>query len=200
MTSRDSRLALREAIRVRYGEAWGRPSTVFTPQDDERPRITVVEFAPRQGREYWVYATVGMATRPQHMPDGAPDWTSPRVELFTYVPEQARWPVEILNLTARLPFENTSWLYWWHTVDCRGPLEEGVASELTALLLLPPYFEDEGFDALATPEGTVRFLLCVPVTEAERRFALARGGQALEEKLLEENVPVVYRRDRSSVV
>jgi len=189
----------RSAVKRHLVARFGRPTTVFTPCDPTEPIIGVAEFAPRPGTEAWTYVTVGMSSWPQRLPSSPPAWLSPRVELLTYVPERCRWPVEVLNLVGRLPVEQKSWLFWWHTVDCGGPLDECADTTQTAVLLLPPYFEAEGFDELVVDGEAVRFLMAVAITDAERLAALARGGQALEEQLLTEHVDVVFRRSRPSV-
>ena len=129
-----------------------------------------------------------------------PPWLAERVELLFYTPGEARWAVDLLNLIGRLPFEQDSWLFWWHTVDLGGPLDDAPGCELTAVLLLPPYFETDGFDDLEVKGTAVRFLMALPITETERRLALARGGQALEDALMEAGVPFIWQRDRTSTV
>ena len=190
----------RQVVRKHLDTFLGTPLTVYTPHDRCQPRVSVAEYPPRPEHPYWTYVTIGMSAKKQHIPDKSPEWLTPRVEIFCYVPQRAKWPVEVLNLLGRLPSEQQSYVFWWHTVDCGGPLDEMSDTTVSAMLLLPPYFEDEGFDKLKEDGTKVRFLFALPVTEAERRLALARGGQALEELLLAENVDFVFDPLRPSVV
>ena len=190
----------RETVREHFDGFWGKPRIIYTPKDKKLPRVSVAEYPPSKGRPHWVYATIGMASKEQFIPKNSPDWLCPRVEIFSYLSIQSHWPVEVLNLLGRLPRRKKSWLFWWHTVDCKGPLDEKEDTTTSAGLLLPPYLEPEGFDELYLDEKRIRLLFFLPISEEERKFASARGGQTLEERLVSAEIDFVFDPLRPSIV
>jgi Suppressor of fused protein (SUFU) len=65
---------------------------------------------------------------------------------------------------------------------------------------MPPYFEDEEFGRLTIDGDGVDFLWMVPITEAERQFAVAKGSQALEDRMREAGLSHVLDEGRQSIV
>ncbi len=176
----------------------GTITTIFTPSDSQTPVVSVLEIPPSKDRDGWTYITCGAALKEQTLPVNAPDWIVSRTEYLIYVPQKAQWPVDALNLLGRLPFEKNTHLFWWHTVDFLSPLDEEDANQ-TAVLLLPPYFENEDFDMFTLYGNDVRFLMAFPITEEERSFAVEYGGQKLEEKLLLNNSDFLFDPKRESL-
>jgi hypothetical protein len=189
-----------QAIAAHVEKYIGTVTTVYTPEDSEEPVISILEVAPSKGRDGWTYVTCGASLKEQDLPYNTPDWIIPRTEYLCYVKDKAIWPVDVLNLLGRLPFEKSTHLFWWHTVNYLSPLDEDSETTQSALLLLPPYFEDEDFDNFALYGDDVRFLMALPITEEERSFAAEYGGQRLEEKLLSANSDFIFDPKRESTI
>ncbi len=175
-------------------------TTVYTPDDKEKPVISILEVPPSKERDGWTYITCGASLQEQYLPGNTPDWIIPRIEYLCYVKERTSWPVNVLNLLGRLPFEKNTHLFWWHTVNYLSAIDEEEDTTQSALLLLPPYFEDQDLDNFMLYGDDVRFLMVLPITEEERSFAAEYGGQMLEEKLLAANSDFVFDPKRESAI
>lgn len=189
-----------QAIAEHVEKFIGPVATIYTPADKEEPVISVLEVAPSKERDGWTYITCGASLKEQDLPYNTPDWIIARTEYLCYVKDKMSWPVNVLNLLGRLPFEKNTHLFWWHTVNYLSPLDEEEETTQSALLLLPPYFENEDFDNFTLYGDDVRFLMALPITEEERSFAAEYGGQKLEEKLLSANSDFMFDPKRESII
>lgn len=188
------------AIATHVEKFVGPITTIYTPSDNGLPVISILEIAPTSERDGWTYITCGASVQEQELPDKTPDWIIPRTEYLCYVKEKATWPVDVLNLLGRLPFEKKTHLFWWHTVNYLSPIDDETETTQSALLLLPPYFEDTDFDDFMLYGDDVRFLMALPITEEERSFAAEYGGEMLEEKLLAANSDFIFDPKRESII
>lgn len=119
------------------------------------------------------------------------------LELVTYGDDEATWPggvlVELARL-ARLPGA----LQPGQVLDLGGPVD-GDASRLSAVLLLPPYFEPEALWEAEEPAGGWLLWAC-PITAAEREYATMAGVEALEQALIDAALRPAPALDRGDVV
>lgn len=186
-------------MRVReehFKSFYGPVATVWHSSSSRLPRVEVLEFGPTSDRPFWTYATNGMSDSEQTVPQTAPEWVVPRTELLLYTPERAAWAARLLHSFSRYPFDYGTHFFWWHTVPVGGPLD-GKDAHLSSLVFLPPYFEADGFDDLSIDDHPIRLLWAVPITEAEREYAMVYGTQKLErlfEKAQLDPVTDPYRR------
>lgn len=151
--------------------------------DGVATRIEIYGIPPKKDdRHNWTLITSGMSDIPQTLPDGSRH----RTELFMYVKEPRDWMFDVLVRLARYPFEHGTYLHWGHTVDNGGSVTRE-PSQLTAFAFWPPDLEVNFMDELALDEDPVRFLWCIPITEAERAYAERYGGLALEGRMRELN-------------
>lgn len=178
---------------------FGSINTVWHASTNRQPRVDVYEFAPSEARPFWTYVTAGMSDCEQCVPASAPEWVVPRTELVLYTPERAPWAASLLHGFARYPFDFGTHFFWWHTVPVGGPID-GKDAHLSSLVLLPPYFEEEGFDELQVDGVPARFLWVVPITEAEREYAMVYGTQKLEKLFEQAELDPVTDPDRRSVI
>lgn len=190
--------ATREAHYQRY---LGCSDSIVVHSTDEKPvHIDIYRFPPSGESLFWTLVTSGMSDRRQPVPADAPEYVARRAELLMYVPEPKDWMFSVLKGLAEMPFLDSTFLHWYHTVQNGTPMTSG-PSLLTAFLLLPPYFADEGLERLEIDGDKVQFMLVVPITEAERQFAVGNGSRALEEVFADaEYVPLVVDEERESAV
>src|SRR5262249_1443925 len=77
-----------------------------------------------------------------------------------------------------MPLRNATFLHWGHTVPNGQPMTHE-PSQLTSFFFLPPVLEAQGFERLTLATDRVDFLMLVPITEAERAYAIEHGAAAL---------------------
>jgi hypothetical protein len=147
--------------------------------------IDVYQFAPSAARPYWTLITGGMSDFRQPALEDQPPGIAPRAELLMYVKHVQSWMPSLLKGLAEMPFERATWLHWAHTVPSGQPITEG-ASALTGFFLCPPICETEKFEDFSLDGDRVAFLMVVPITDAERVYAIERGSAALG-KLMEDS-------------
>jgi hypothetical protein len=147
--------------------------------------IDVYQFAPTTARPCWTLITGGMSDFRQPALDDPPPGIAPRVELLMYVKQVQRWMPSLLKGLAEMPFERASCLHWARTVPNGRPITEE-ASELTGFFFCPPICEPQKFEDFSLDEDRVAFLMVVPITDAERVYAIEHGSAALG-KLMEDS-------------
>ena len=86
-----------------------------------------------------------------------------------------------------------------HTVPNGKPMTAKI-SLLTSFLFLPPYFENKNFSKFKIDKDLVDFLWMIPITEAEREFAVKNGSKALEEEFIKANLDQTLDESRKSVI
>lgn len=146
--------------------------------------IDVYQFAPTAARPCWTLITGGMSDFRQPALEDPPSGIPPRAELLMYVKRVQGWMPSLLKGLAEMPFERATCLHWAHTVPNGKPITEG-ASELTGFFFCPPICETEQFEDFNLDGDLVAFLMVVPVTDAERLYAIEHGSAALG-KLMED--------------
>jgi len=159
-------------------QAWGPLETV-----SELPNgVAILRAAPSGERPWYTWTTCGL--RPAA--DG--------LELVTYAAEEDDWPALVLaDLAALAPLPGA--LQPDQVLDLGRPVD-GEASRLTAVFMLPPYFEPEAL--WRTADGWL--LWACPITAAEREYATMAGAEALEQALVAAALRPGPDLDRSDVV
>lgn len=190
-------LEVREAHYAKYFGPIKKP--VMHSTDVKPVHIDIYQFPPRGDRRHWTLITGGMSDRAQYVPRNAPKYISRRAEIMMYVRRPAGWMFSVLKGLAEMPFVDKTFLHWFHTVPNGMPMTPK-PSLLTSFFFLPPYFEPEGFDSLKVGRNKVDILLLIPITEAERKYAIKRGSAALKRLMAKKNLDPVVNERRKSLV
>jgi Suppressor of fused protein (SUFU) len=161
--------------------------------------VDIYQFEPTPSRSYWTLITSGMSNERQIEPDDCAEHVAPRAEILMYVRKPEDWMFAVLKGLAEMPFSDNTWLHWGHTIPNGMPMT-ATRSLLTSYFFLPPTLEPEGFADLELDGDRVDFLWMVPITEAEREFAVQVGSEALEKKFADVNLSPVVDERRKSVV
>lgn len=169
---------------------------VMDSTDFKTPHIDIYQFRPRGDRAFWTLVTGGMSDFRQPQ---IPVELHPRAEILLYTSEPQGWMFSVLKGLAEMPFDDDTYLHWWHTV-VNGKRMTAQPSLLTNFFFLPPKCELPEFNTLVIDDERVDFLWMVPITDAERDFKLARDGYVLEELFAAKGVPQVIDETRDSLV
>lgn len=154
----------------------------------------VMKAAPTAARGWATFVTDGLRERELPIPAELDGTVPARVELVTYALPGEDWPAAML---ARLTgLAETGQLLPYAAIDLGGPVDE--ASALTAVLLLPPYFETDEVAALGGGEASL--LWAVPITVRELELAVLAGGRALEQVLIAADLAPAPLLDRDSLI
>ncbi|MGZ4962793.1 MAG: suppressor of fused domain protein [Limisphaerales bacterium] len=190
-----------EAREQHYQRFFGPITQKVLHSTDFKPvHVDMYQFEPTEERSYWTLITSGMSNERQIEPEDCREGMSPRAEILMYVQKPENWMFSVLKGLAEMPFVNNTCLHWWHTVANGMPMT-AKPSLLTSYFFLPPYFESgEGFSDLELDGDRVDFLWMIPITEAEREYAMKHGSQALEKKFEEVELSPVVDEARESVV
>lgn len=190
-------LDIREA---HYQRFFGPLTEKVMHSTDVKPvHVDIYQFAPTTERQFWTLITGGMSDIQQIGPEDCAEHQAPRAEILMYVPSPQGWMFNVLKALAEMPFDDDTYLHWWHTIPNGMPMT-AKPSLLTSYFFMPPYFEDEQFGGLQLDGDAVDFLWMVPITEAEREFAVAHGSQALENRMRDANLAHVLDESRKSIV
>ena len=189
-----------EARERHYEKFFGRITRpVMHSADVKQVHIDVYEFGPTQGRAYWTLVTSGMSDERQLDPEDCAEGVSPRAEILLYAAKPEAWMFSVLKGLAEMPFEDQTFLHWWHTVPNGMPMTSR-PSLLTSFFFLPPCFESHDFTEMKLGGDRVDFLWMIPITEAERRFAAEHGSSELAKKFKDVHLAPVVDESRQSVV
>ncbi len=168
---------------------------------------------PRKGRDYYTLVTLGMGAKRMEVPDTFPELERARIELLINLPPHWRldaeslkderwyWPVRLLRDTARLPFEENSWLGLWHSVQ----REDSYASNTrfnSSLLLDPMGFDKESAECMLVSGEKVHFFQLIPLYPEELKFKINSGtGELLNLfEILPEREKSIVHVDRYNVM
>ncbi|RLC08066.1 MAG: hypothetical protein DRH43_10675 [Deltaproteobacteria bacterium] len=190
-------MQIRETHYVRFFGPMTRP--VMHSTDSKQPHIDIYQFEPTDTRLHWTLITGGMSDLRQHIPEELVGRIAPRAEILIYVEEPKPWMFNVLKGLAGMPFDEKTFLHWWHTVPNGGPMT-AEPSELTNFFFLPPYFEGVEFNTLHLGDERVDFLWMVPITNEELEYKLKYGAEALETLFEEANLSPVIDEKRTSLV
>jgi len=187
--------------RERHYERFFGPMTqkIMHSTDVKSVHIDIYQFEPTKERPYWTLITSGMSNKRQIAREDCDDHMSPRAEILMYVPEPQGWMFNVLKGLAEMPFEDNTSLHWWHTIPNGMPMTS-TPSQLTSYFILPPYFEPKGFAEFELNDDRVDFLWMIPITEAEREYAVQHGSQELEQRFEDAEMSPILDESRKSIV
>lgn len=164
------------------------PTSILEDQGD----IPIVVFPPKGKRGWWTYATAGLSkvTRYSVTADGIVDRSSTKplgVELTLCSYNEAE---EIINHFVKTVSQIMNDYRSQPTSVSPGAvfaLQKPIVphSSLSHLLVIPPYFEEDGFEYYLDREALIHVLSLVPVSEQECEFCREYGLDALESKFEE---------------
>ncbi len=189
-----------KAREVHYEKFFGQMTwPVMHPTDSKQPHIDIYQFAPTADRPYWVLITGGMSDLQQHIPNKFVGKIAPRAEILLYSAEPKPWMFNVLKRLAEMPFDDKTFLHWWHTVP-NGKRMTDEPSELTNFLFLPPCCEGAEFGTFHLGDDRVDFLWMMPITDGELNYMLKYGAEALEDLFEKANMSPMIDEKRSSLV
>lgn len=190
-----------EAREAHYKRFFGPLDQPLQHSTNNKPfHIDIYQFAPFDDREHWTLITGGMSDARMPIPDDAPQHITGYSEIFMYGREPQPWMFDVLKGLAEMPFVDDTYLHWFHTIPNGKPMT-AKPSLLTSFLLLPPYFEEQAFGQSFLVGGNqVQPLMLIPITEAERQFAMENGVEALEERFESGGFDPIIDESRASFV
>ena len=164
-----------EALENHIEEYFGKFHNVFHEMISPDIHVDIAIIPPDKGRDFYTLVTMGMGAYKMNIPDGLKEYRLERAELMVTLPsdweinnnaEEWYWPLRWLKILARFPLEENTWLGWGHTIPNGEPFAEN--TDLSGILLLNPYSDDERAGSMALPNGeTVNFYQMFPVYEEE---------------------------------
>jgi len=167
--------------------------------DSQEVHIDIYQFEPTPERPFWTLITSGMSNQRQLEPKDCDEHILPRTEILMYVSKPQGWMFSVLKRLAEMPFKQKTFLYYGHTVPNGKPMT-AQPSLLTSFLFVPPYFEQPEINQFQLDDDEVNFLWMIPITEAEREFAVKQSSQKLYEKFEDADTPIVVNEKRKSLV
>ncbi len=188
--------ALIEARGEAYKKALGAEPQVLHSTDRKNPHIDLYVFPPAGRRDFVAIVTGGMSDLRMPVPgDGA---AATYVELCMGMGQHQHWATNCLKVAAEYPFDHGEFFGIHHTVAFGAELGDG--STLSAFLFVKPRFLPPELAQFDLGGKSVQFLQAVPITTAEREFAVAEGSARLE-ALLEAHGHLILRdQNRQSVI
>lgn len=169
---------------------------VMKSTEQKLVNIDIYTFAPTEERPFYALITSGMSDRRQNIPE---DWEiAPRAELMLYTLHPKGWMYSVLRGLAEMAFDKETFLSYRHTIPNGRPMTTE-PSLLTAFTFLPPQFEEEGFQPMQVDGDDTDVLLLVPITEAEREYAVEQGTDDLY-NLFAQHLDPVIDEHRSCIV
>ena len=171
---------------------------VWHSTDAKPVHVDVYDFLPTDERKYHTLITGGMSDLRQNIPAHR-DGMSPRAEIMMYAHNPQGWMVNVLKGLAEMPWDDNTFLHWYHTVPNGKPMT-AVPSLLTSFFFVPPYLEADGFNPMFLDGDAVDFLVLVPITEKERQFAVEHRAAALIDVFASHNFDYVVDEKRQSFV
>jgi hypothetical protein len=155
------------------------------PAVRDLPELRIAEFTPGPKTGQWVYATLGASRKDDN----------PRLEFVLIAPARDARNVELTTMTAW--YHRQERLGLGHTFPIGEPWLPG--SSCTSMLVSLPYPFGPDLENCSLPDGDVRVLWLLPITEAERRYKKTAGLEALEQRF--DAIALEYwRLDRASAV
>lgn len=163
---------------------------------------------PAPGRPFHTLVTSGMSERPMPAPAEAAEWRYAELAMLldpAWSLDQARfddedvyWPIRLLKVIARFPFDVGTWVGPGHTIAASNPPEPfAPGTELSSAVLLPPLSLPEGFMRMPRPDGSATYFWTVlPLYAEELALKLEKGSDALLDALDAAGVNDIVRASR----
>ena len=148
--------------------------------------IDVIIIPPAPERDYYTLVTMGMGAYPMPVPSNYKKRN--RAEVAVRLPkdweiksneEKWHWPIRMLKVLARMPYNEKSWLGLYHDVDFGGPFSED--TELCGVLL---DIFDRNVEPLTLENGDQLIVYnALPIYRSEMEYKNAENAQALVAKM-----------------
>lgn len=202
-------LVLIEAVLAHMTAQVGKPERVLHELLPASQSIDI-HIVPPGDEPVLTLFTTGMSEHLMTMPPEVP--LPRRAELIMRLPEtwpitdesladpRTAWPIHWLRTLARLPQRYGTWLAPTHTIPNGEPPQPlSQDTRMCCMFTVPPICVDEKADVIETPRGPVMLISLVPIYEAEMRFKLERGADALIELMAAAGCDDVLDLDRAPV-
>ena len=193
---------LEDHITKEYGDF----PKVFRDREPYGIQVDIAVIPPDSENRFYTLVTMGLGAHHMDVPEELTDKKLDRAELVLCLPSnwnfdedtpETMWPVELLNRLAHLPVVNHTWLGWGHSVDYSTPFAPN--TELSSALLLGTAFGDDASVCKLSDDDEINFYQVIPLYDAEMRYKIDHGTDALLDRFGKELDPVVDV-DRSPVV
>lgn len=166
---------------------------------------------PTKERPFHILITSGMSDLPMNVPEEA--GMTKYMELMITLPESWHvdeesfkderwyWPIRQLKYLARFPHKYDTWLGFGHTIPNGDPAESFAENtKLSGVILLPPLYVPDEFTRLyISQDKIIEFFSIVPLYSEEMNLKLAKGSDALLDKLDEINAWELIDVNRKNV-
>lgn len=171
---------------------------VMHSTDIKPVHIDIYTFPPTEERPYFTLITGGMSDLRQNVPARYHS-LGRRAEILTYAAEPQGWMYNVLKGLAEMPFDDNTFLHWYHTAP-NGKAMTAEPSDLTAYLFVPPYLEVEEFSPMTIDGDNTDFLMMVPITARELNFTREHGIDAMLNVFDEHDFDYIINERRSSFI
>ena len=188
---------------------FGKFENVFHELASPDIHVDICVVPPSEERDYYTLVTMGMGAHRMNVPEELAEYKLERAELAIALPthwkldaesikdEKWYWPIGLLKVLARLPIANDTWLGFGHTMDHEENFAEN--TKLCAAMLTAPQGTDDGSEVCILPSGEeVNFYQVIPLYRDELEYKLARGADALLDKM--EGISFVVEPDRQDAI
>ena len=199
-------LAVGEHIRQYVGEG-----LVFHEIMSPLVHVDIFTVPASAARPFHTLVTCGMSEKPMNTPPGKDRFR--HAELVIHLPadwplnqeafkdERNYWPLRLLKKTARFPHEHHTWLGFMHTVaNGDPPVPYASNTGFCGTVVLFPTVLPESFHKLSFGDNVIHFYVLVPLYLEELELKLAKGMDALAERMDEFEVSDVLDVKRPRIV
>ena len=179
------------AVEEHINRFFGWAPMILHDSESAGPDIDIYIIPPDGDRDYYTLATKGMGAHRMNLPKELLQDELDRAELIICLPpdwdmseeglSQSRWnwPIRLLRSTARLPYEEATWLGWGHSVGTSGGAvyDESVGYCGAVLFSCGAFY---GADSCPLPGGgSVNFYQLIPLYPNEIEYKLEHGADNL---------------------
>ena len=188
---------------------FGKFENVFHELASPDIHVDICVVPPSEERDYYTLVTMGMGAHRMNVPEELAEYKLERAELAIALPKDWKikkenfedekwfWVVRLLKDLARLPIASDTWLGFGHTMDHEENFAEN--TKLCAAMLTAPQGTDDGSEVCILPSGEeVNFYQVIPLYRDELEYKLARGADALLDKM--EGISFVVKPDRQDAI
>jgi Suppressor of fused protein (SUFU) len=187
---------LTAALRAHVEKYLGKVDEILADESRDQTRIEVQHVRPEMARPYHTLVTAGMSARPMRVPSNV---DAPRyLELMITLPEQWKvgdrgdkwhWPIQQLQMLARLPHASGSWLGWGHTVPNGDPPQPLARStKLCGAIIAPSLLVPRRFYELTVDSRQIAIFSVIPIYREEMELKARDGMEALLARMVEHDV------------
>jgi hypothetical protein len=168
-------------ITAHFIRHWGVPEDIHPRKVAGIGSFAVREFAPKDPRKTWRYATNGMSSYVQAHPDPR---IRVRTELFACTAHRAAWIGDLLVAVARYPLDCSTYLAEGDTIDVGQPIDRDRSSYTSILLAPPGPFDAATVGLIGGLSENVLVHQVVGLVQKEIGLAQEHGGMALWQRIV----------------